>query len=473
MKTQPGGAIGLLVVDDEANMCEMLATLLSGRGYEVATAQSGAEGLARLADDPAIRLVLCDLKMPGMDGLAFLRALAEVEEGRRPLVIVMSAYATIESAVEAMRLGAFDVISKPFLPDEIVLALEKGVETLRLRRENEELRQRLDAIRGEESFGDLLVAGKAMRRVADMARRAARYKATVLITGESGTGKELLARALHHEGERRDGPFVAVNCASVPEGLMESEFFGHVRGAFTGADRDRPGLFLAADRGTLFLDEVAELPPSMQAKLLRVLQEEEVRPVGATASRPVDVRIVAATAARLEDAVARGRFREDLFYRLNVVRLHLPPLRERLDELPHLVDHFLRKLNAKHGLDLQAVSSKAMSRLLAYHWPGNVRELENVLERAAVLTDKRIILPEHLPEPLGLPGPVPERRLDDLLGTLSLKKAKAIMERRLIRRALEATGGNKTKAARLLELSYPSLLAKIKEYGLDGGGERL
>jgi len=450
----------ILVVDDEANMRHMLNALLVKQGYRVDVAGDGAEGLDRMSRSN-YDFVLCDLRMPVMDGMAFL---AQVQENRRPTtVIMMSAYGTVDQAIETVKQGAYDYISKPFKLEEILLVLRKAEERERLRRENRHLKEQLEAIDGQLSFGAMVGKSKAMQEVFQLADKVARYNTTVLITGESGTGKELVARGIHATGKGDNAPFVAVNCGSIPENLLESEFFGHVKGAFTGADREKKGLFEEADNGTLFLDEIGELPLDLQVKLLRVLQEREVRRVGAVKGHPVDVRVLAATNKDLAESVQQGLFREDLFYRLNVLNVHIPPLRQHKEDLPLLCRFFLDKFAVRLGIEVQGIAPAAMDLLMRYEWPGNVRELENVLERALILTDKNIILPEHLPGQFGTRDE--HRRLDDLLGTYSLKEAKVIMEKRLIGRAMEASGGNKSKAAQLLELSYPALLSKLKEYG--------
>ena len=449
----------ILVIDDEANMRHLLATLLTKQGYAVEAAADGAEGL-RLASARDFDFILCDLKMPVMDGMGFLAGMREV--GRTATVIMMSAYGTVDQAIETVKLGAYDYISKPFKVEEILLTLRKAEERERLRQENAQLKRQIDAIEGQRTFGGMVGASKAMQEVFRLAEKVAGYSTTVLITGESGTGKELVARGIHRLGRSDARPFVAVNCGGIPENLLESEFFGSVRGAFTGADRDRKGLFEEADGGSIFLDEIGELPAGLQVKLLRVLQEQEVRPVGGVKSRKVDVRVLAATNRDLAVLVEQGAFRGDLYYRLNVVNVHIPPLRQRREDIPLLCRYFLDKHAVRMGMDEQAIAPAAMDLLLAYEWPGNVRELENVIERAMILTDRGVILPEHLPQPCGAKNE--GRRLDDFFGTYSLKKAKAIMEARLISRAMEATGGNKTRAAQLLELSYPALLAKLKEY---------
>ena len=451
----------ILVVDDEANMRHMLNALLAKQGYRVDAAANGAEGLDRMSRN-RYDFVLCDLRMPVMDGMAFLE---QIQNKRWPVtVIMMSAYGTIDQAIETVKRGAYDYISKPFKLEEILLVLRKAEERERLRQENRQLKAHLEAIDGQRSFGGMVGKSKAMQEIFQLAEKVARHNTTVLITGESGTGKELVARGIHAAYKDNSAPFVAVNCGSIPENLLESEFFGYVRGAFTGADREKKGLFEEADNGTLFLDEIGELPLELQVKLLRVLQEREVRRLGAVKSQGIDVRVLAATNKELEEQVQRGLFREDLFYRLNVINIHVPPLRQHMEDLPSLCRYFLDKFAVRLGIEVQGVAPAAMDLLMRYQWPGNVRELENVLERALILTDKNIISPEHLPEQFG--AKVEHRRIDDLLGTYSLKEAKVIVEKRLIGRAMEATGGNKSKAAQLLELSYPALLGKLKEYAL-------
>ncbi len=450
----------ILVIDDEVNMRHMLHALLAKQGYTVDAVGNGAEGLERM-QRTRYDFILCDLKMPVMDGLTFLEQAHKAHE--TVPIIMMSAYGTIDLAIETVKKGAYDYISKPFKLDEILLVLRKAEERERLRQENRQLKAHLDAIDGQRSFGGMVGKSKAMQEVFQLADKVARHRTTVLITGESGTGKELVARGIHAAGKGGEAPFVAVNCGSIPDNLLESEFFGYVKGAFTGADKDKKGLFEEADRGTLFLDEIGELPLELQVKLLRVLQEREVRRVGGAKSQPVDVRVLAATNRNLQELVEQGLFREDLYYRLNVLNIEIPPLRRHKEDLPSLCRFFLDTFAVRLGLEVQGIAPTAMDLLMQYDWPGNVRELENVLERALILSDKNIILPEHLPGQFGVKDE--HRRIDDILGTYSLKEAKKIMEKRLIGRAMEATGGNKSRAAQLLELSYPALLAKLKEYG--------
>ena len=449
----------ILVIDDEANMRHMLSSLLAKHGYAVDVAGDGSEGLSLIAQN-IYNYILCDLKMPVMDGMAFLAAMQEKRYSGT--VIMMSAYGTVDQAIETVKQGAYDYISKPFKVEEILLVLRKAEERERLRRENVQLKAQLDSIDNQRSFGGMVGNSKAMQEVFGLAEKVARYSTTILITGESGTGKELVARGIHLTGKGKDAPFVAVNCGSIPENLLESEFFGYVKGAFTGADKDKKGLFEEADQGTLFLDEIGELPLDLQVKLLRVLQEQEVRRVGAVKSQAINVRVLAATNRDLAALVKQGVFREDLFYRLNVINVHIPALREHPGDIPVLCRFFLDKFVIRLGIQVQGIAPAAMDLLMQYAWPGNVRELENVLERALILTDKDIILPEHLPEQFGAKSE--HRRIDDFFGTYSLKKAKIIMEKSLILRAMEHSGGNKSKAAQLLELSYPALLSKIKEY---------
>jgi two-component system response regulator AtoC len=452
----------ILVVDDEQGLRHVLSQILTGEGHEVATAPDGAAALAALADFDA-DLVLCDVRMPEMDGLAFLER--HRERGGRALVIVMSAYGDDEAAIDAVRRGAYDFISKPFRADQVLLVLRKAIEREGLRRQVERLSEELSALRGAE---EIVGRSPAIREVLAVARKVARHPSTVLVTGESGTGKELVARLIHRASPRAAGPFVAVNCGAIPEALLESELFGHTRGAFTGATAERIGLFEEATGGTLFLDEIGELPQPLQVKLLRALQEGEVRRVGDNAPRAIDVRVVAATARDLEAEVAAGRFRPDLYYRINVVRLHLPPLRERREDVAELARHFVAVYNQRLSLRVRGISPAAMRILVDYAWPGNVRELENVIERAMVLTETELIEPEHLPLAAS-PTPAAPPALAATNGAppdLSVKRQTAALERALIRQALERTAGNRTRAAQLLELSHRALLYKIREYGL-------
>jgi len=455
-------SLRVLVIDDEPGFLQMLLVVLSRAGYQVTTCAS-AEDALELVEKSRFDLCLCDLKMPGMDGLEFLRALRQ--RGILLTVIVMTAYGSQDTAVEALRAGAYDYISKPFQSEEVLLCLRKAVEREQLRRENLELRSRVGKGGGPPQ---VIARSEAMKRVLATAARISSYKTTVLLTGESGTGKEVLARYIHDSSPRARHPFVAVNCGAIPEGLMESEFFGHVRGAFTDAVGNKKGLIETAHGGSLFLDEVGELPVALQVKILRFLQESEIRRVGDVRSIHVDVRVIAATSRDLSAEIAAGRFREDLFYRLNVLPIHIPPLRERPEDIPALAEFFLRRTRERLGLreGEGRFSQGAARALMAYSWPGNVRELENLVERAVVLSDGGEVTEEALPEQLTreVQGPGPRTMLP--IDGLSVKRNARTLERHLILQALEATGGNRTRAARLLEISHRALLYKLKEYGL-------
>ncbi|HET9554205.1 MAG TPA: sigma-54 dependent transcriptional regulator [Anaeromyxobacteraceae bacterium] len=452
----------ILIVDDDASMRHLLTVILADRGYE-ARAVASAEAALEEAAAREYDVVLTDVRMPRVDGIALTRALLERQPGLT--VIVMSAYGSHDAAIEAMKAGAYDFLPKPFKPDEVVLCLRKAEERERLARENRRLRAELRG--GPAGAGGIVAAAEPMRAVLRQLGKVAPQKTTVLLTGESGTGKELVARALHDLSPRAGLPFVAVNCGAIPEALLESELFGHARGAFTDAVRAKKGLVAEADGGTLFLDEIGELPLPLQVKLLRVLQEEEVRPVGENRAVRVDVRVVAATARDLAAAVAEGLFREDLYWRLNVVGVRLPPLRERPEDVEPLARHFLARLGAlRPELPPLELAPEALLALRAHRWPGNVRELQHALERAVVLAEGAVIGEEDLPETVRAPprtaAPLPPAGED-----LSVKRAIRAVEERLIRAALARTGGNKSRAAELLDLSYRALLYKIKDYGVE------
>jgi two-component system response regulator AtoC len=448
----------ILVIDDEPNMRHMITVVLEKAGYTVTVAQDGLEALAFM-EGTHFDLILCDLRMPKMDGLAFLKQVAE--GGLDTGVIMMSAYGTIDTAVEAMKLGAADYISKPFKPDEILLKVGQVEERNRLREENLRLR---DEVVEKFSFHNIVAKSKAMGKIFDTIRKIADYKTTVLISGESDSGKELIARAIHYNGQRKLKPIVAVNCGALPENLLESELFGHVKGAFTDATKDKKGLFQEATGGTLFLDEIAALPLSLQVKLLRVLQDEMVRPVGGTQPAKVDVRIIAATAVNLAQAVKEGSFREDLYYRINVLLIEVPALRERKEDIPLLLNHFVERFNRRLGKDIKGIRPEAMQVLINYPWPGNVRELENVIERTMVLTEQSEIHVEELPEEIkGAQAVVHDIWTSK---SMSIKANTAAMEKILIQKALEETKSNRTRAARILGISHPTLLSKMKTYGI-------
>jgi two-component system response regulator AtoC len=395
-----------------------------------------------------------------MDGMEFLREAQKM--GVDATVIMMSAYGTIDTAIGAMKLGAYDYISKPFKPDEIILTLKKAEERERLRRENELLRKE---VQKEYSFKNIVSKNEKMLNIFEVIKKVAPYKSTILITGESGTGKELVAKALHYSNDRSQRPFIPVNCGAIPENLLESELFGHVKGAFTDAIRTKKGLFEEADGGTLFLDEIGELPSQLQVKLLRVLQDGEIRRVGDSKSIQIDVRIIAATAKDLTKEVNENRFREDLFYRLNVLPIHIPPLRERKEDIPLLVPHFINKYSESMNKNVVGITSKALDVLMNYKWYGNVRELENTIERAIVLTDRENIEFENLP--IEIQNFQDQIQLTPLAEEeYSIKKGSIFLEMNLIKKALKKTKGNHTHAARLLEISHRALLYKIKEYGI-------
>jgi len=448
----------ILLVEDDEQYARLVRTQLSGAGFEVERAPAAQEALDLLKDG-TYDLILSDILMPGMSGLDMLEELSRL--GTTVPVVVMSAFGSMDTAIQAMKRGAYDYVSKPFKKDELILAIRKLEEREALRRRVVSLEEQL---REAELFSEIVGRSAPMREVFSLITKVSQYRTTILITGESGTGKELVARALHGNSPRVEMRFVALNCAAIPEHLLESELFGHVRGAFTDAHADRRGLFEEAAGGTLFLDEIGELPLSLQVKLLRTLQDGEVRRVGASKSTQVDVRVVAATAKNLEEEVAGGAFREDLFYRLNVVQIRLPPLRERIADIEALVTHFIEKTNGRLGTTISGVDGHALKALLAYAWPGNVRELENVIERASVLAEGDVLTWENLPDQV-----VRSRREQSVREQrdLSIKKAVKELEGDYIRSALIKTGGNRTRAAQILEISHRALLYKIRDYEID------
>jgi len=451
----------VLVIDDEENLRHYLQMVLGEAGYQVETASDGAEALEKMQHQPW-DIILCDIRMPRMDGMALLKeAKARGLEGT---IIMMSAYGTVDTAVEAMKIGAYDYVSKPFNADEIILTIKKAEERERLREENIRLKEE---VRRDYDLENIVAKSEAMRKIFDLIKKVARYKSSVLITGESGTGKELVARAIHYNSDRKDKPLISINCGAIPENLLESELFGHVKGAFTDAVKTKKGLFEMAHQGTMFLDEVGELPQGLQVKLLRVLQDGEMRRVGDTASFQVDVSLIAATARDLANEVKNVRFREDLYYRLNVLPIHLPPLRERKEDIPALVEYFIALYNRKLGLRMRGASKEAMEQFLQYSWPGNVRELENIIERGMILAESDTIGLEALPLYVQA-GPTST----PVSSGLSIKKNAKEMEMTLIKEALKKTAGNRLQAARILEISHKTLLYKLKEYGLEDYGKK-
>ena len=454
----------ILIVDDERSMREFLGIYLRREGYRIETAQGSAEALAVLKAR-AFDLVITDLRMPDGDGLHILAESKRLHPDTE--VIVVTAFSTTETAIAAMKAGAHDYLTKPFKIDEVSLVVERAMEKRRLARDNLALR---DEIKGRYKLDRLLGKSPPMERVFDVLRKVASTRTSVLLVGESGTGKELAARALHELSLRSDQPFVAVNCGAIPETLLESELFGHVRGSFTGANADKQGLFEAANNGTLLLDEVADLPVPMQVKLLRVLQERKVKPVGGITEREVDVRIVAATNRDLEAEVDKAAFRQDLYYRLNVIQIRLPPLRERREDLSLLVEHFIRKFSAEHGRPVAGATPELMSALMAYHFPGNVRELENMIERAVTLSTSDQLALDAFPDLAGLRGITPGTPALDHLPDdgLDLERHLEDYERTILIKALEKTNGNRTEAARLLRVSFRSMRYRLSKLGITG-----
>lgn len=439
----------------------MLSAMLKKQGYQTAIAANGAVGLSLLAAEE-YDYILCDIKMPVMDGQQFLRR--AVSQGVRSPIIMMTAYGNVDTAVACMQEGAYDFISKPFKQDEIIIVLKKAEERERLKAEN--LRLKAD-VYGQMEFCGLVGRNQAMQALYEQIARLAPLCTTVLILGESGTGKELVAKGLHQQsGIRSSSPFVAINCGAIPENMLEGELFGHVKGAFTGAIADKPGLLEQADGGTIFLDEIGDMPHALQVKLLRVLQDGEVRRIGALSSKKVDLRVVSATARDLQTEVQQGRFREDLYFRLNVFTIHIPPLRERVDDIPLLVSYFVRQHAERLRLpQLPKVMPELLPALISYSWPGNVRELENCIERALVLCDGEQLTSSSLPQEIF--AAAGDRKLPEDEENLSIKQAERLLEMELISKALARTGGNRTQAARMLEISLRALMYKIKEYGLE------
>ena len=441
--------VRILVVDDEEIVRESLSGWLRKDGYSVSAASDGPTALEVLKGEDSWAVVLLDLKMTPMDGLQVLEESQKIRPGAAH--VIMTAHATVDTAVRAMKLGAYDYLMKPFDPEELSMMVEKIVAQQSLRRENLILRK---VLKRGYTFRDLVSKSASMRAVFELARVAAKSGSTVLILGESGTGKDLLARAVHAESDRAQRPFIAVSCAALTETLLESELFGHERGAFTGAFERHEGKFEAAHGGTLFLDEIGDISPKLQLDLLRVLEDRKVTRVGGTTAVPVDVRVIAATNRVLSKLVEQGSFRQDLFYRLNVIPLTIPPLRERKEDIPLLVEHLLERLSVETGKQIEAVSEEVMSHLLAHDWPGNVRELRNVLERGIVLAAGSVIRPEHL-------GTLGEGRPGDAR-PLSLEQ----MERRHIAEVLRQTAGNVSQAARALDIDRATLYTKIRKYDL-------
>lgn len=469
----------ILVVEDESNMRRILSAMLSREGFSVRTAEDGVQALENLVSDPD-QLVISDLRMPNMDGLELLGNIKR--RGLRTELILITAHGSVETAVEAMKQGAFDYITKPFDADELRIKVGNAFRTHQ--------RARLDASIKPEGVGRYNFVGMspAVREICRVLDKVADSPTTILISGESGTGKELVATAIHENSSRRERPFIKINCAAIPENLLESELFGHEKGAFTGAVASKPGRFELADGGTLFLDEIGEMPKELQVKLLRCLQEKEFERVGGLRVIRVDVRLIAATNKELQAEVNSGAFRQDLFYRLNVVPLRIPPLRERIEDIDVLVPYFIARFNKRLGRQIVDVTPAVLDALRAYQWPGNIRELENVIERSILLSDEDVLdvddLPQNVREAAGSAGVASTSALAGQSaptgGSSSLKDVvkehTRRVERHVIHQTLAETGGNVTKAAELLQISRKSLQMKMKEYGLrtprsEGGGE--
>jgi DNA-binding NtrC family response regulator len=445
----------VLVVDDESGILDTLRILLRNEGFEVTTAQGGKAGLEQIRSG-AHDIILSDVRMPQVSGLDILTTARE-QDPMTP-VILMTAQASLQSAISAVNSGAFYYIQKPFSNDELVAILRRACEYRAVRVENKQLKQEIRR-RDKSAVSRPIGKSKRFTDVLKLAEHVAPTDSTVLIQGESGTGKEVVARYVHNLSNRADGPFLSINCGALPENLLESELFGHVKGSFTGAVRDKQGLFAAARGGSFFLDEVGEMPPSLQVKLLRVLQEREAIPVGATEAIPVDVRIIAATNRDLEEEIRRGNFRSDLFYRLNVIALNLPPLRERRDDLLLLIEFLLQNLASENSSDPKALSSEALDAVMVYEWPGNVRELENALEHAVVLSRGALI------EGTALPERITKRRKEPLVAERSYRNPTLeVIERAYIMWVLQAEGGNKTRAAEVLGIDPSTLYRKLSRY---------
>ncbi|MEL6349660.1 MAG: sigma-54 dependent transcriptional regulator [Myxococcota bacterium] len=458
----------ILIIDDELSMREFLTILLSQDGYRVEAVDSAEEGLERLeARWPA--LVLTDMNLPGMNGIAFLEEAKSraVRAGKNVQIVVVTAFGTTESAIEAMKLGAANYVLKPFNNDELRLVVRRALGQSALEAENTRLRKELQE---RYHFGNLVGSSPPMGKVYELIRRVMNTPISCMIIGESGTGKEMVARAIHFSGDRADKPFVPINCGAIPENLVESELFGHKKGSFTGAVRDKDGLFKAADGGTLFLDEINSLPLPAQVKLLRALNERRFTPVGSVHEVSVNVRVIAASNADMEEAVQSGAFREDLFYRLNVVQIKVPTLRDRAEDIPDLCHHFVQKFSEQYGRSVVGFAPDAMRLVQGWHFPGNVRELRNLVERAVALCPGSFIQPEDLPEAIRLTSPPDEllTKEEDIPDDgLDLDALLAAVEKKWLRKAVDKADGNRTQAAKLLKMTFRSFRYRLAKYGLD------
>jgi two-component system response regulator HydG len=450
--------VKILLVDDETAILDTLSILFRGEGWDVAVADSGPKAIAALEDEKP-DIILTDIRMPGTTGLEVLAQAREIDA--EVPVILMTAQASLQSAMRAVNEGAYYYLQKPFANDELLAICRRAAESRQLKQENKRLKKE---IRSRSRRGKNRPIGSASRfvEVLDLAETVATTESTVLISGESGTGKEVLARYIHELSPRAEGPFSSINCGALPESLLESELFGHVKGSFTGAVRDTDGLLVAAAGGTFFLDEIGEMSPATQVKMLRAIQEREVIPVGSTKAIPVDVRIVAATNRDLEEEISRGSFRSDLYYRLNVIQLHLPPLRDRREDIPLLADYFLGRANGAEGTGGHSLADDTLGALTVYDWPGNVRELENALERAIVVSSSPLIRPDALPKRV-LEAPPPRLGAAELPPNPTME----VVERAYILWVLHSEGGNKTRAAEVLGIDPSTLYRKLNRYGID------
>jgi DNA-binding NtrC family response regulator len=445
----------ILIIEDDKRLREVLKKILDREGFDVEISGDGAGGITEIKQD-FFDIVLTDLKMPGMDGIEVLKAIKKISP--QTYVIIMTAYGTIDSAVEAMKNGAFDYITKPFKTEEILIVIQKALEDRDLRKKITYLTEQVEQ---KYELDNIIGKCKAMQDVFEMIKRVSKTDTTVLITGKTGTGKELVAKAIHFNSKRKEKPFVVVNSSAIPETLLESELFGYIKGAFTGALRDKRGLFQEAHEGTLFLDEIGEIPPSVQVKLLRAIEDQTITPVGGTKGEKVDIRLLAATNHELQEEVNKGSFRSDLYYRLRVMSIHLPELKERREDIPLLAKHFLKKYNSSLKKEIRTISKETLNLLLDYDWPGNVRELEHAIERAVLVCDSEDILPEHLPPEIQFPE---ERRIRQAGEEgISLET----VEKEYIKMILKKTRGHKSKTAAILGMDRRTLYRKLKKYGID------
>jgi DNA-binding NtrC family response regulator len=444
----------ILIIEDDKRLREVLKKILGREGFDVEITGDGASGIAKIKQD-FFEIALTDLKMPGMDGMEVLRAIKNISP--KTYVIMMTAFGTIDSAVQAMKNGAFDYLTKPFKAEELLIVIRRALEDKGLRKKVEYLTKQVE---GRYKFDNIVGKSKTMQDVFEMIKMVSKTDTTVLITGKTGTGKELVARSIHYNSGRKEKPFVVVNSSAIPETLLESELFGYVKGAFTGAFRDKRGLFQEAHQGTLFLDEIGEVPPSVQVKLLRAIEDETIVPVGGTRGDKIDIRLIAATNHDLQHQVQKGSFRDDLYYRLKVMSIHPPELKGRREDIPLLTKHFLKKYSSSLNKEGTTISKESLSPILDYDWPGNVRELEHAIERAVLVCDSECILPEHLSLEIQFPEESRMQRAGDEGRSIET------VEKEYIKMILKKTGGHKSKAASILGIDRRTLYRKLKKYGI-------